>query len=470
MKFAQKDISEELVNAADNGKGSFRKLAPKIDDDGIWRVGSRMKNYVPFTFDSKLPVVLPYHHKITLLIMREAHQFSHSGQDGTLCRFRLTGFWTTRGGQLAKKVKNECIPCRKEDHETLQQPMGELPEVLLRQPIAWGYCQLDLFGPVSCRGDVNPRTTKKTWGMILEDCNSGAVFLDVVQDYSASAVLMTLKRFGSLRGWPGVISTDPGSQLESASGILEGWWKTMERSLREFAPSKNFEWKISPPDSPWRQGKAERRIGIVKKLIRLSVGDSRLTPLELQTILYEISNICNERPLGLSKPREDGSYELITPNQLLLGRSSNILPDDTDIAESLGITSRYRLVKHVSDAFWHQWSAYVSPALVVRQKWHEKSRNLRVGDLVNICETSKVKLKYKMGVIDSVKLSDDGVVRSATVRYCNIQKNPKGEDKVSTVRVTRSVQRLILIMPVEEMSSSVEVKDCEQCVKCVVPQ
>ena len=159
---------------------------------------------------------------------------------------------------------------------------------------------------------------------MIEDCNSGAVYIDIVQDYSASAVLMTLKRFGSLRGWPGVISTDPGSQLESASGILNQWWKSMKRALREFGSSKNFEWKISPPDSPWRQGKVERRIGIVKKLLRLSVGDSRLTPLELQTTFYEIANICNERPLGLSKPREDGSYVLITPNQLLLGRSSNI--------------------------------------------------------------------------------------------------------------------------------------------------
>ena len=305
--------------------------------------------------------------------------------------------------------------------------------------------------------------------MVIEDSNSGAVYIDVVQDYSTPAVLMTLRRFGSIRGWPGVISTDPGSQLESASGILDKWWQTMERALREFGSSKNFEWKVSPPDSPWRQGKAERRIGIIKKLLRLAIGDSRLTPLELQTIFFEVANVCNERPIGISKPREDGSYVVITPNQLLMGRSVNILPDDTEIAESLPMVNRYRLVKHVTDAFWHQWSSYVSPALVVRQKWHEKSRNLMIGDLVMICEASKIKSKYKMGVVDAVKESRDGVVRSATVRYCNIQSNSKGDDKVTTVRVIRSVQRLVLIMPVEEMSSSIEVQDCEQCVKCVVP-
>ena len=76
-----------------------------------------------------------------------------------------------RAGQLAKKVKSDSIQCRKMAQETLYQPVGEFPAEMLKEPVAWGYCQLDLFG----RGDVNPRTTKKTWGMVIEDVNSGAV-------------------------------------------------------------------------------------------------------------------------------------------------------------------------------------------------------------------------------------------------------------------------------------------------------
>jgi hypothetical protein len=85
-----------------------------------------------------------------------------------------------------------------------------------------------------------------------------------------------------------------------------------------------------------------------------------------------------------------------------------------------------------------------------------------------ICEDSKIKSKYKMGVVEVVKQSNDGVVRSATVRYVNITHNPRGEDDVSTVHVRRSIQRLVLIMPVEEMTTSVVVKDFQHCVKCVV--
>ena len=400
--------------------------------------------------------------------MQDSHQFSHSGQDGTLARFRASGYWTVRGGQLAKKVKKACVPCRKEGKELLNQPMGEFPPEMLQNPVAWGFCQMDLFGPFECRSDVNKRSSKKTWAMIMEDVNSGAVHLDIIQDYSAEAVLFTLRRFGSLRGWPGAVHSDPGSQLVSASGKLEAWWKTFEGRLRKLGAEKNFKWNISPPDSPWRQGKAERRIAIVKRLLRLSLGDSVVTPVELQTILFEVANICNERPLGLSKPREDGTYVLITPNQLMMGRSQNILPDDASIANNLPMSSRYRLVNHVTSVFWSKWSAHVSPGLIVRQKWHEKTRNLQIGDLVMIADTTKLKCKYKLGVVEDTHPSRDGCVRSVTLRYCNVTKDQRGKLVATTVRVKRSVQRLVLIMPVEEMTDSVVVKEYEEGVHCVV--
>ena len=457
IKFSQKSMSKELQKAADEGKGRYRKLAPVLDENGLWRVGSRLKNHVPFTFDRKLPVLLPPAHRITYLMMEDSHRSHHSGHDGTLNRFRAQGYWTVGAGHLARKVKNKCVPCRSEDvSKTLKQPMGDFPPEMHVDPKAWGYCQLDLFGPFRCRGDVNPRTTKKIWGIVVEDVNSGAVHLDIVTDYSAGAVILSLRRLGSLRGWPGKLQSDPGSQLVAASGKVESWWKEFESVLSRYATSKNFEWKVSPPDSPWRQGKAERRIGVVKRLIRLSVGDTRVTPVELQTIFFEIADICNERPLGLSKPREDGTYDVITPNSLLLGRSANVLPDDEAFVQDMPIASRYRLIQHVTKMFWEKWSTNVSPGLVIRQKWHEKSRNMCEGDLVRICEHSAIKSKYKLAVVDSVYPSDDGRVRSVMVRYV-IQNGTNG--KVTIKHVKRSVQRLILVMPVEELSSPLEVED-----------
>ena len=219
VKHAQKEIYSELSN----DKGRFKKLAPTLDDDGVWRVGSRMKYRVPFTKDSKMPKILPTHHKVTLLIMQFSHAFSHAGQDGTLSRFRLLGYWAVRAGVVAKKVKDHCVTCRKMFKILLEQPLGQYPDELFLNPIAWGFIQLDLLGPYDCKSDVNSHARKKIWGMMIVDCNSGAVHLDVVRNYSTHAVLLALRRFGSTRGWPGIIYSDPGSQLESASGKLESW-------------------------------------------------------------------------------------------------------------------------------------------------------------------------------------------------------------------------------------------------------
>ena len=456
IQYAQTDLQIELQRAV-AGKGKYRKLAPVLDGE-VWRVGERLINHVPFTFDSKMPIIIPPNNRFTLLAMEEAHNVGHRGQDGTVSRFRMQGYWTTGAGRIAKSVKNKCVDCRKNSGKPLVQPCGEIPAERIVQPFAWGYCQLDLFGPFKCRGDVNPRTSKKTWALIIEDTNAGAVFLDVVSDYSTLAVLMTMRRFGSLRGWPGVVQSDPGSQLESASGKLGSWWTQMEHALTTFAGTKNFRWETSPADSPWRQGKVERRIAIVKKHIKHAIGDSRVTPLELQTILYEIADICNERPITAAKPRDDGTYNLVTPNQLLMGRSINRLPDDTEMTEDLGVTARYRLINHVTTTFWKSWSNDVSPTLIVRQKWHVKSRNLQTGDLVMITEPSKLKAKYKLAIVEDVKLSRDGCVRSAALRYNNVQ--PGTDNPSSTpVRVTRTVQRLVLVLPVEEQSSSLMVID-----------
>ena len=86
-------------------------------------------------------------------------------------------------------------------------------------------------------------------------------------DYSAEETLMALRRFASLRSWPLVIESEPGSQLESSSGRLESWWKTMKNKLGEYAAAPRFEWRVSPAKSPWRQGHSEVR----NKAIKLGV-------------------------------------------------------------------------------------------------------------------------------------------------------------------------------------------------------
>ena len=86
----------------------------------------------------------------------------------------------------------------------------------------------------------------------------------VVRDYLAQSVMEFLREFGSIKGWPSLISSDPGSQLVSAAGSMESWWRKMENDLLTLAGRQGFKWITNPANSPWRQGETERRIGMIK--------------------------------------------------------------------------------------------------------------------------------------------------------------------------------------------------------------
>ena len=75
--------------------------------------------------------------------------------------------------------------------------------------------------------------------------------------------------------------------------------------------------------------------------------------------------------------------------------------------------------------------------------------------------------------MDDVKASRDGNVRSAIVRYNSIRTSPQGKEMQTIQQLTiqfhqvhRSVQRLCVILPVEEQVSEVDVNEHEFFVQC----
>ena len=468
VKYAQKELVQDLMvsEVRKSGKsriqGRFSRLAPFEDETGVWRVGKRLREYVPFTEDHRPPALLPRKHRLTKLLMEEAHSRRHGGIADTVATFRLMGYWAPHAAETARLVKRNCVICRYLDHHPIGQIMGNVPPERLLNPVAWGQVELDLFGPFTCRSDVNKRASKKVWGIVIIDANSSATHCDIVLDYSAHEVINSLRRFASLRGWPSKIASDPGSQLQSASGELKNWWSDFREEIGDHASSKGFEWEIRPADSPWRQGKSEVSIKKIKRLLKIAVGDIRLTPTELQTALYEIANLCNEKPVGMCKmPDADGTFAAITPNCLLLGRSSNSVTVDSRLGENLGQRDRLRLINQVTTDFWSKWTSEVTPLHVVRQKWHQTRRNLQPGDLVLVHDSSVLKGKYTMAIVDSVVVSTDGLVRSCKVSY----RIPNSKDKIhqytggKLITLSRSVQKLTLLLGVEEQNCQLVVSD-----------
>jgi hypothetical protein len=76
IRFAQKGMETELKDAVENGQGRYRKLAPVADQDGIYRVGSRLfRSLLMASYQFCLLLIIASHcsswRKRTILVTQE---------------------------------------------------------------------------------------------------------------------------------------------------------------------------------------------------------------------------------------------------------------------------------------------------------------------------------------------------------------------------------------------------------------
>ncbi|CAG2234872.1 unnamed protein product [Mytilus edulis] len=243
--------------------------------------------------------------------------------------------------------------------------------------------------------------------------------------------------------------SDSGSQLVAAGKelqqVVHKWdWEP----IKSFGECKGMDWVTTKSaDAPWENGVSESLVKSVKKSLEVAIGTSVMTFSELQTVLFEVSNLLNERPIGTknSDPTE-GSY--LCPNDLLLGRSSIRVPNG-NFNENSNYKLRWKFIQQVVQNFWKKWTRDFFPTLILRQKWHTKQRNVKVGDLVIVQDSNIVRGRWKMAQIVEANAGRDGFVRYVILRYKNVSQGVSYngcEDQ--TIR--RSVHRLVVILPVEE--------------------
>ena len=307
-----------------NGKGNLTKLnIQKID--GLYIAAGRIGAWNEFTFNKKDLPVLSAKHRFSELYARHIHNQAHRGPRADVAKIR-TEYWMVGVQRLAKRIRHNCIDCRRLHGKLQQQVMAPLPMERLKPAPMWYFTGLDFVGPFSVKGEVNKRSVGKGYGVIFTCLLTRAVYVDLSSDYSTDAFLFVLRQFASLKGYPAKIYSDVGSQLEAASKELEEMFNDFDWSrIKEETVVQGLEWQFSPPEAPWYNGCCEALIRSLKKCIYHAIGNQTVSFPELQTTLFECSNIINERPIGsTSTTLEDGSY--ICPNDMMLGRSTNKPP------------------------------------------------------------------------------------------------------------------------------------------------
>ena len=104
---------------------------------------------------------------------------------------------------------------------------------------------------------------------------------------------------------------------------------------------------------------------------------------------------------------------------------------------------RFSFIRSIIDSFWKRWTSDFFPSLMIRQKCHFKKRELCVGDIVLIKDLNALRSNWKLGKISKVYVSEDNIIRNVDVQY-------KNKLDTNLITVTRPVQSLVVLVPIEE--------------------
>ena len=140
---------------------------------------------------------------------------------------------------------------------------------------------------------------------------------------------------------------------------------------------------------------------------------------KLSTVLTQVEACLNSRPL-VPLPNDEDGFQALTPGHFLIGRPLEVLPDYSfKCVDSLTALRRWKLCQALTNHFWRRWSREYLTNLNRFTKWHHPSRNIKIGDMVILCEDSIIPTKWPLARVVDVHPGRDNLVRVATIKTSN---------------------------------------------------
>ena len=346
-----------------------------------------------------------------------------------------------RGRDLSIEVRENCVSCRRYRAKLLEVEMGPLHENRLTVAPAFYLVQVDLFGPYQAMCEHNHRSTVKCYGLVFKDPSTSAVAIHMMQNYSTSAFLQAYTRFSSRYGHPAKLFIDAGSQLVKACKEAEISIVDISRELST-KYQVGVDYQTCPVGGHNAHGAVERSIRDIKVLLGRVFSGFKLDLISYETCFAWISNELNCFPICMgSRTSNLDHVDLITPSRLLLGRNNR---------RSLGgyakIDVPSRLMDQMDRVYKSWWNVWVTERIVdyIPQSptWKTTSKQPSVGDIVIFLKTEAEagfgEPVWRMGRVDDVEYSADGIIRAVIISYKN--------NNEATFRSTRRSARKIAVL------------------------
>ncbi|XP_021964268.1 uncharacterized protein LOC110859615 [Folsomia candida] len=420
----EEEFASDLLQLRTKGKlsskSSLLSLNPFIDKDNILRVGGRLR-HASIPVHQKHPILLPPHHRITTMIIENAHLLNLHAGSQTLLSYLQQRYWIVRGKDAVRRIIRKCVICTRNRAETMQQMMADLPSFRVTPSHTFQKCGIDYAGPFLIR-PITPRSkvTLKAYLAIFICCATRAIHLEVVSSASTEAFIAALRRFIARRGKPSDIYSDNGTNFVGADKELKELQKLTDNvshnnQIALTMSKEGISWHFNPPSAPHFGGLWEAGVKSTKYHLRRIMGLNRLTFEELTTLTSQIEAVLNSRPLT-PESTDPSDLRALTPGHFIIGQPLTSIPDPdlTEIPTTRLV--RWQLVQQMLQQFWKRWSSEYIVRLQQRPKWMQPVESIKEGSLVIIKEDNLPPLHWKLGRVIEVKPGADQKVRKVLVR------------------------------------------------------
>ena len=286
---------------------------------------------------------------------------------------------------------------------------------------------IDFAGPLYV-GREKGAEGNKVWICLFTCCVTRAIHLDLVSDMSTATFIRALKRFCARRGLPRRILSDNAKTFKSAAKFLKAVFTCQE--VKSYLSDVGIEWRFNLEKAPWWGGVFERMVKSTKRCLRKTIGQSRFSFDELQTIIIEIEGIINSRPISYLD--SDDVEEPLTPSHLLVGRRLLTLPDNLTHYEEAddeefevtdeAMQRRARHLNSVLNHFWRRWSKeYLLELRDAHRQRHptNTSTTIKVGDVVLLHDQNHPRGFWKMAKVQKLLTGRDGHTRGAVLKVAS---------------------------------------------------
>ncbi|KMQ85188.1 hypothetical protein RF55_16392 [Lasius niger] len=411
------EINAITANRSISVQSPLIKLSPFQDDNGVLRVGGRLKHAV-LSPDERHPMIAPPDSWLTRLLVDAYHRRTLHGRVQLTLGLLRCRFWIPQRRAVVKQLIHRCVAYARWRATTPQPPMGNLPRERVTPSRPFLRTGVDYAGPIFIR------TTKgrghrsyKGFIAVFVCFATKAVHLEVASDYTTEAFLAALRRFTARRGLCKDTFSDCGTNFVGADRQLQELFRASSPDGQRIAhavSTDGMKWHFNPPSAPHFGGLWEAAVKSTKYHLRRVIGETTLTYEEMCTFLTQVEACLNSRPLqALSDDPSD--FTALTPGHFLIGAPLLAVPEQSLLNEPENALTRWQLLQKMRDHFWEKWSREYINGLTSKSEWLKANAAPDVGALCLIKSETIPPSRWPLARIIQLHPGDDGIVRVVTV-------------------------------------------------------